>query len=262
MFYGSSFIFNGIPSEFYNLQIGDIGGSGEYTSEGDSVSLITNKLFRRASPIFYGAEQTPVLSFPLSFYSEDEISAKDYSSISAWLFGQQNYKVLRICQPDMQEIYFNCFLNDPEVIRIGNIIKAFTVQVECDSPYGYREAKTYAYTYGAYYTSGTIEFYNESDSNFYSYPKVFTITANSYGGTVTITNTTDGNRALVISLSPDEVVTLDCDLQIMSSSSETYPLSNFNKNWLRFIRGLNTLTVEGNIASMSITTKPIEVKVA
>jgi len=262
MFYGNSFIYDDIPSEFFNLYIGGIGDEGESTTNGSDVSLLTQKIFRRPAPFLYGAEQAPTLSFPLSAYVPGQADAPQYSTVSAWLFGQQNYKVLRICQEDMQEVYFNCFLTTPEVVRVGNIIRAFTATVTCDAPWGYKEPKSYSYgTYSGYSTTDTIEFYNESGNSGYTYPPSLIITANAFGGSVTITNITDNNRQFVFTLSPYEVITLDNNLQTVTSTVETYPLGNFNKHWLRFLRGNNILSITGNITSISITTSPIEVKI-
>jgi phage-related protein len=133
MFYGKTFIFDGQPSEFYNLYLGELNGSGEGTTTAQDVTLLTQKVYRRPVPLLYGAEQTPVLSFPLSFYSPDEITAESLSEISGWLFSQQNYKVLRICQNDMSDIYFNCFLTAPQITRVGNIIQAISCTVMCYS---------------------------------------------------------------------------------------------------------------------------------
>ena len=262
MFYGNSFIYNGIPSEFFNLYIGGLGDSGESTTMGSDVSLLTQKIFRRPQPFLMGVEQTPVLSFPISAYVPGELDAPEYSAVAVWLFSQQKYKQLRICQEDMQDIYFNVFFTAPEVVRVGNIIRAFNATIVCDSVWGYKSPKSYSYgDYSGYSMSDVIKFINESANSGYTYPKTLTITANVFGGSVTITNLTDNNRQFIFTLSPNEVITLDCDLQIVTSTVESYPLGNFNKHWLRFVRGYNQLLVEGNIKNMSITTNPIEVKV-
>jgi len=260
-FYANSFIFDDIPSEFFNLYLGELNGSGESTTSGSNdVSLLTKKLFRRPMPLFFGAEQTPVLQFPLSAYVPGEADAPDYSAVAAWLWGQQNYKVLRICQADMQQVYFNCFLTSPEIVRVGNILRAFTTTVVCDAPWGWKTPSVYTDTYTGYSALETIAYYNESANSFYTYPTELVITANAFGGSISIINQTDSNRQFLLTLSANEVVTMNCDLQIISSSTESYPLSRFNKKWLRFVHGLNTLTVSGNISAISITS-PIAVKV-
>ena len=73
MFLARTFIFDDIPSETYNLELGELGNSGEATTSGsNNVELLTKKLFRRPVPLYYGAEQTPVLQFPLSAYSPED----------------------------------------------------------------------------------------------------------------------------------------------------------------------------------------------
>ena len=69
-FFGRTFIFNDVPSETYGLYLGQSGSSGEDTNAaGTDVSLLTQKIYRRPVPLFYGAEQTPVLQFPMSMYT-------------------------------------------------------------------------------------------------------------------------------------------------------------------------------------------------
>jgi len=190
------------------------------------------------------------------------LSAPDYSKIAGWLFGQQNYKVLRICQEDMQDIYFNAFFTAPEIMRVGNIIRAFTTSVVCDSVWGYREPKSYSWSgYTGVTMNDTFEIFNESANAAYTYPTSLIITANSFGGYVTITNVTDNSRQFVFQLLPNEVLTINNDLQTISSTLNDYPLENFNKHWLRLLKGNNVFTITGSVISFSITTPPIEVKI-
>jgi phage-related protein len=262
MFYAKNFIFDNVPSEFYNLYIGEFGGEGESTTAASSdVSLLTQKLFRRPVPFFWGAEQLPVLQFSLSIYSPIEINAPDYSLISSWLFGQQNYKQLRICQNDMMDIYFNCFLTNPQVMRIGNIIRGFTMNVVCDSPFAWKNSKTITYYYGDYLTNTSINFYNESANNFYTFPASLIVASNIYGGTIQIQNDNDNNRLFAYTAVANELITFNCDTQTISSNLMSYALPGFNLNWLRLVRGTNNLALVGNINYITIQTGPIAVKV-
>ena len=259
MFFGRTFLYDGIPSEMYNLYLGELGASGEATTATSSdVTLLTQKLFRRPTLLLYGAEAAPVLQFPFYCYSPDEITGEDFSNISGWLFGGMSYKVLRICQNDIQNVYFNAFLTQPQIIRVGNIIRGFTCTVTCDSPWGwsYPRTSTYSYNANAYSITDSISFLNVSENSFYTYPTSLIITANVFGGSVTIRNTSDGNRDFILTLLPNEVVTINNDLQLISSNLVTYPLYKFNLNFLRLVRGTNNLTISGNVASIVITYNP------
>jgi phage-related protein len=262
-FIAKTFIFDGIPSESRNIFLGTINDSGESTTSGQDSSLLTQKLYRRPVPLYYGNEQVPVLSFPLSMYSPDEISAPDLSEISAWLFSQQNYKKLIICQNDMLGMYANCFLTAPNIIRIGNMIQSISTTVVCDSPWFWGEDATYLYTYPDSYTiNDEIVIFNNSANSFYTYPTNLIITANVFGGNCIITNVSDNNRIFQLVLASSEIATLNCDSQTILSTTIDYPLTNLiNTNWLRLLPGANLLTISGNISALSITF-PVAIKVA
>ncbi len=255
-FLAKTFIYNNIPSEVHNLYLGDVDGEGEISAAGsNSVSLLTQKLFRRPIPLFFGAEQTPCLQFPISAYCPDDLDAPNYSDVSSWLFGQQQYGILRICQNDMLEIYYRCFLINPQITRIGNFIRAFTTTVLCNSPFAWAEPITETHTYNpnAYSITDNITFLNRSANVFYTFPTNVTIVGNIFGGSVSITNISDVNRQFIYILAPNETIVFNCDLQIITSNLVTYPLVNFNKNFLRFVQGINNLIVTGNISSLSIS---------
>jgi phage-related protein len=80
------------------------------------------------------------------------------------------------------------------------------------------------------------------------------ITMNSAGGGLTLTNTTDSSRASVFTtLTASEVLTVNSNLEIISSSTTSPRLTNFNKKWPRFLPGKNALTWTGNISSIQFS---------
>lgn len=174
-FYARNFIFDGIPSETYGLII-DSTESGESSDStaSNEVDIKIQEVYRRAVPYFYGVQQTPVLEFDVSFTTtQGEITAEDSALIQKWLFGQMTYKKLRIVQPDMQDYYFNCFLNTPSIIRVGNIIRGFKCTVVCDSPFAYGEKRTLNLINGNnnFLTDEVKYIQNLSENNYYTYPE-------------------------------------------------------------------------------------------
>lgn len=252
-FYANSLIFDGIPSEIYGLYIGSSGDGGESSnSTSGNVTPSVEKIYRRPKNYLYGVNQEPVLTFEITLFSYDEITAPRYEEISKWLFGQMNYKKLQICQPDMTNIYFNCFLIDPQIIRTGNVITGVSFKVECDAPWGWGFPESIGYNYSGYMYNDTIEFNNESGNNDYLYPTLDFV-VNSFGGSISITNTSDSNRIfLMTGLSANEAISFDCDHQIITSDTSDYRLGTFNKNWVRLVPGLNTLIISANVASIII----------
>jgi hypothetical protein len=251
-FNAHTFIFNEIPSEFFNAYLGEPNGTGEqYVAAGNDVSLLTQKLYRKPVPLFYGAERTPVLSFPLSVYFPGYITEIEYSSVGAWLFDQNNYRVLQMCQSDMQDIYFNAFLTAPQKIKFGNMVAGVTFTVVCDAPWGWRgtEVKTDIITYSGAGINEYLTILNPSSDNYYTYPTM-NLSSNIFGGTATITNFSDASRQFSYNFLPQELIIINGNAQTITSSKHAYPLAYFNKKWLRLVRGKNELLVSGPIEAI------------
>jgi phage-related protein len=254
-FWGNTFIFDDIPSETYGLYISSPeGGMVDTTGSGD-VELMTQTVFRRPKPYLLGVQQAPVLSFDVQFTSPWELMAEDIKIIQAWLFGKTDYKKLQIVQYDMQNIYFNCFLTAPRIIRAGNKIQGIAGTVVCDSPFAWAYAKSLTKTY-AYTANETFLFLNESDNSYYEYPAI-SATVSVYGGGFSVKNITDSNRTFTFTgLSANEVLSVDNEHCIISSSTGLLRLTNFNQNWFRLVYGVNQLQITGNVASITFTYTP------
>ena len=251
-FYAAQFTFAGESGANYSLRISSGGTGGDTSSNlpGD-VKLYTEKLFRRTDEYLYGTDIQPMLEFPAIFTVENpesELTAIDLQGIGNWLFGRRNYQELYIMQPDMGNVMYSCFLLQPKIMRTGNIIRGVECIVHCKDAWGLSDTKSITYT-GA----GTFNHANLSDDSGYLYPQTV-ITVDSFGGDITITNTSDNNRQFVFTgLQANEVITIDNSLQSISSSTTLRRMSNFNKKFFRLVNGENVLNISGNIASLNIS---------
>lgn len=262
-FYGKAFIYDSIPSDTYGLFIQDIDAQAINRTMGSTeMEIYEDRTYRRATPYFYGATPSKKLSFSMSAFSENELTAEDFQRVQAWLFSSRAYKKLQIVQYDMQSVYFNCILNKPEIVRVGNKIHGFSCLVDCDSPFAYKFPKTITYTYTDSSVVASETFYNASDDKgAYLNPKLV-ITMNAFGGDISITNVTDSSRVFSFtSLSAGEVLTVDNSLQTILSSTGNKRIGNFNKNYLRLVPGVNHLNISGNVSSISMTTQFIAKKI-
>ena len=259
-FWASSFQFDGIPSETYNLTISN--GLSQSTTNSvelntlgsNNVKLLTENILRRPTEYLYFSQQFPPLEFDASITANTKLTAKDGQLIQKWLFGQLTYKPLQIIQDDMDQIYFNCFLIKPMILRVGNEIIGFDFTVHCDSPFGGKTfPKILSYDYPDDVISTSFNFFNDTDNTYYSYPSL-SITMNNIGGKITLTNVQDNNRQFQLTgLLANEVITINNDLQIITSSLGLSRLGNFNLNWFRLLPNLNTILVQGNISNLSMT---------
>ena len=254
-FYGSSFQFNGITSDTYDLYISEIGGDGSSSDMGSSAMEIYNqKLYRRSTPYFFGSTPSENISMDISITSPTDIDSKKSKLISKWLFSNRSYKKLLILQPDMNDVYLNCIFNNPQIERNGNLIRGYTATLEADAPFGWKFPKTKTYTYTSSVIDSSVVFNNTSDdSGSYLYPS-FVITMNNSGGNIIITNQSDSNRVFSFTgLIADEVLSVDNSIQQIISSTGLRRISNFNKKFFRLIPGLNNIRFQGNIASIAMT---------
>lgn len=253
-FYATSFTYDGISSELYGLicASNDTSGSGS-SSAGSDISILEDYLPRRETPYFYGVSFPTKLEFPVRFMSEDPIPRNRVSEIEKWLFGNIQYKELRLIQEDMDEFYFNCFFTSPTVVSSGNEIVGFQATATCDAPWGWGTTVTVTKT-GLSDTTTTI--INLSDNNRYTKPEI-TLTFATGQDEVTLVNSSDtGSTAMVFEdVTSGEIITINNDLRMISSNRELI-VDRFNGKYLYLIPGTNTLTITGTIATMVISYIP------
>ena len=251
-FYAYDFTFDDISSRDFDLKIITFDDGSLFEGVGSaSVKIFSQKVMRKSKPYFLGVSQEPVLEFPITIGCEDPISGIQRDLISKWLFGRAEYKKFQIMQDDLLGAYFYCFLNDPEPLYIGGLNYAFTCNVVCDSPFAYKYPKTVS---GSYVSKAqeTFSIYNDSSEDNYLYPEInFKISTS--GSAFSLVNANDNNRAFQFGLNAegallgDEEIGVNNDLQIIESSTGLRRLSKFNKNWLRFVPGINEITVTADI---------------
>lgn len=265
MFWGRSFLYNGIPSELYNLYIQDIDADAVNKSmASSSMEILEKKIYRKPQPFLYGMTPSPKLEFSFSAFSNDEIDASTFEIISKWLFSSRSYKPLAIDQFDVQDVVFYAILQEPEIVRVGNVIRGFSCTVSCNSPFAYKYPKTTTYSYTTTVVDSTEIYLNMSDDNDdYLYPSSLIITMNNVDGGISITNLDDNNRVVSFTgLNASEVLTINPSLQTISSSTGLRRLSNSNKKFLRLVPGRNRLRVQGNVTSISMTNSWVAKKIA
>jgi len=253
-FYGSDFMFDGKPSRLYGLFLANFDSSMIKSPAGSDIEAFKRYTYRRARPYLYGVSPTPVLEFPITIVSHQYIDATTRSLIEAWLFGHKGYKKFQPIQSDLSNVYYNCLLKNPKSVFVGNLQMGIECTVEADAPWGWLTEKTTTKTFaGSSLVNDTFSFYNSSADNDYLYPELI-ITTNVSGCNISITNNTDSGRVFSFSdVAANEVLTVDNDRQIISSSTGlTNRLGKFNKKWFRLLPGNNNITVAGGISSIDI----------
>jgi hypothetical protein len=257
-FYSYDFVYDDVASQQYDLMIITFDDGSPFNGVGStSVNVINQRVLRKSKPYYLGRTQEPVLEFPITFGRKDIVTGLERDTISKWLFGRSTYKKLYIIQDDLSSAYYNCFFNNPSPVYIGGLNYAFECTVICDSPFAYsplnKTSGSHTDFTGLNYST-TI--YNNSSEDEYLYPSV-SFKMSTSGSTISITNQTDDNREFVMGLSGsplsvEEEITVDNDLQIITTSTGLKRVPTFNKNWLRLLPGANDITISGSVAWFQI----------
>lgn len=252
-FYGSSFIFNNVPSEIYDLRILDFDVATPSDGiAGGNVSIKEEWLYRREVPYFYGRYYESSLEFDFTVGSFSPLDGATRNAIQTWLLGKNTYLPLRIVQDDIQDITFNVILTSITNKYIGNVNYALTLHAKCDRPWGLYYPPVFTKIYPGGLSTETFNFINQSTYSGYNKP-VLEFNMDATGGSFSLTNASDNNRQFIFTgLSPLESITVDNDKGIITSSAGLR-IDNFNKNFFRLVQGVNTITLAGNITDFSMT---------
>lgn len=249
MNYGAlSFIFDGVPSEKFGLFLCNIDETGKQSYDGGgTVKIHTDKTPLMDYNYLMGIEYEDVFEFTMTFGSLEAKDKFDISLINNWLIGHQQYKKLQIIQHDMTNIYYNCIMNDYKVVSFGNYAYAFECTVVCDRPWALGNTRKFKYR-----PPSTVILNNGSHTNRVTYPKL-SFTTNKANASLSIINESNGNwETKFEGLSAGETITLDNQLQIISSSLGLLRLENFNKHWLELIPRANRLVISGDVEEVLI----------
>lgn len=246
---GYSFIFDGVPSQTYGLRIVSFESASYRYEGGSSMEIVRSKAARSLKTKILSATPANPLEFEIEVMCEYELSTAQAVLVKDWLFGHLEYKTFQIMREDLSGYYFNCLFNDPEDIQInGN--NGWKFKVICDAGGAWEKPRTLHFVPTS---GGTIVVNNQSGNNDYTYPSVSFTLAND-ATEVVLTNESDNSRQFSFTgLTGGETITIDGDTKIIRSSLGANRLGNFNKKFLRLVRGANIIKVDGNLSSLDIT---------
>ena len=196
------------------------------------------------------------------------LSQTEVRSIRAWLESTTLPSPLVIYNNDNDEnenIYYFGFFKDVQPWFMCADCIGLKLTFECDSPSGYSDIEAISSDIADTETQGNLVIENSSDEqNTYVYPiiNIYIDNSKSEKGTITIKNTSDNNNSLKLSIIDDTVMTIDCEKNIISNSSnEIISISDLgldldssfdysgvatyicNIYWPRLVYGSNTIEV-------------------
>lgn len=246
MFYGESFIYDGIASEEFGLMLYEFDGNGQSDVNMTSVGeVVEDWIPSRYRNIDYGVQQNTALTFDLVFgLNPVEVNAGksidrwDVQKIASWLTGLDTPRWLSIEQPDMKDVRYKCRFTALKPLSVNGEIYAFSAQITCDGSFAYLLPREYNVT-----GSGEITVHSESSMNGLYYPNLEIVLQG--GGNLTIINSTNGTGMSFKDL-PSAAMTITVDgLNGVISSSEKLNVYSYldGFDFLALSRGDNTITV-------------------
>lgn len=259
-FYGSTFIYDGIPSEEYNLQIINFETGLQEGISGGASEVIEEYQIHRPKAYFYKRTHNIPLEFEFTIGGCNTRTALDFNAINKWMLGKSNYKKLQIVQNDLADIYWNVIFLNAVPLYVGNMLYAIKYTAHCDSGFAWTLPSKFSYSPPAGQstnaTIGNILIDNAIDD--FVYPTI-NITMNMFGGDIWLVNLKDiaetpGGRSVgFLGLQGNESIYIDNENKIITSSLNNFKYSSlWDGKWFRLINGYNTLFLIGQIANIRI----------
>lgn len=243
-FNGSTFVFDGIASDYYGLYLYSFEQQSTIDSEsGDNAEFIEDRLSRCISPLHYGCVNNKPLEFEMTFGSFDYLDKYDVDIIASWLTEQHGYKYLNIIQDDMQNVRYKCKIKELKNIHINGMPIAFKCKVVSDSPYAYSFPQIKELQ-----VNGTTEItlVNDTNVNRCIYPKM-KIVPNNGVTDITILNKSDNNREMKFTSLPSGIkIDINNEKQIITSNQDVNLYDHFNGQFFRLKQGVNRLSITGS----------------
>ena len=245
MFNAMYFSLDGIYSGVYGLRIASFADSGG-VEESPFLSPTLNITNSSRSKRFYfgGRRIENAPQKQMSIISDRGINDINRREILSWLY-KPGFRELLIHQSDYEWYKFRVAISDINVIYFSALCVGFSMTLNFDSIYGTGKPTVVKATLDG--TEKTVKLLNKSDNLCQYTMPTLKFTNKVSAGELTIRNNSDTSlmEFELTDLRNNEVVTIDNELQLISSSANDDILSYFNKRWLRLKPGMNELAIKG-----------------
>ena len=182
---------------------------------------------------------------PDIFDNDMEISNYDIRTLTRWL-NRKKFLKFQAFDPDvdLDTCYYMASFN-VEKIKLHEKVYGLHLTMETDRPFGYGETQYFKWTISS--TNTQIKFYDTQDEIGFVYPEIkITCTRN---GNIEIFNSLFQSRMIINHCINGEVITINGDYQVITSSNQSHDLSNdFN---FEFLKIGNTYDDRENVLTVS-----------
>lgn len=251
MICGYPFIYNKIPSELYGASLVFLNENYTNRPSGSGVEFITDSIRRNPKKLYLDATQSPPLEFGIEIVFNEPVDIFVLTTVKDWLGGEMSYKQLQICAEHFNTFYYNCYITLEDDLIYNGGYRGVTAKVHCDAPFAWEFEDDIEYTFEDTTIPHTIKFNNLSADSELLRP-VLEITAFDNGDCAIVNLSHLERKTEFKALQQGETVTLDNLYGFISSDTGLNRVSNFNKVFLKLVKGMNTLVVSPNVSSVVI----------
>ena len=254
-FLGNYFVYNGISSKDFGLILVSINTSLNEVTSGSGIEIKSESVMKNPKKLFLGAKENLSLEFPIEIVSKEPIDLPTFLRIKNWLFGNPTYHKLQIEDEWYSDFYFNCILKANEDIKFGGQYFGIRCNVECDSPYAYTFPQTNIYNFDSS-AINYFEFDNFS-AEIYGLRPIIEFKLSNSGKDFKILNLETNRIFEMTNLSPNEIITVDNQNEIITSNTGLNRFKNLSRNknqgYLSFAHGVNKFECYGYAEYLKIT---------
>lgn len=241
--YGTSFIYDDISSDDYNLLLCGIGDEGEEEIDmGLNIEPVTSES-GRPWQMDYGIRYSNPLSFSMVVAHKDgtPFTYRQIRDIAAWLAGRRQPHWLRIFREGDDDICYCCRATEIYKRKIGGTVIGLGILFTCNSSYAFSEEIVKNFEISE--SGKNFEIYADSDAEEDIKPL---ITAKMKSENLKIENLTTGQKLELKNFLQGDEITIDNFNQIILINQSYKTLGeDFNLGWLSLRRGTNELRAEG-----------------
>ena len=254
-FLGNYFNFAGINSKDFGLKIVSINGNLTDVPSGSGYEYQSISAVRNPRKLFLGLKESNALEFTIEIVSENPVDLPTFLRIKHWLFGNIGYQKLQIESEWYEDFYFNCILKSTEDIKFGGECFGLRCNVECDSPYAYTFPQTNIYNFDSS-AINYFEFDNFS-AEIYGLRPIIEFKLSNSGKDFKILNLKTNRIFEMTNLVPNEVITVDNQNELITSSTGLNRFKNLSRNknqgYFSLVHGVNKLECHGLLNYLKIT---------
>lgn len=249
MIYGSSFTYDGVSSDSYNVILCTIDNFGLDEADmglGTEIIWDSSSLAERYE---YASKYSSVLSFEMTLCNKDftSFTRTQVRSLAKWLTGRTKSAWLSIKDEAYDDLHYNCRVVSMAKKKAGSRVLGLVLKWECSSPFAYTEEYTCRYTITG--PGQQVILYNDSDdTEHYLYP-CLTIEARDNMDFFSIVNESDQNRETKLNqIAYNEIIRMDNQNGILSTNIHDKALLPLfeGRKWFQLLAGENRLRITGN----------------